>query len=74
MLFELVGLKIYFIIKHHKLLLETFLVLADIVFFLKMDLQSIVVNVVLLICAGVATVTNEATLMALPAVLIQFIC
>ena len=61
------SLEIHFRIKHNELLLEALSVWARKVVFLKVQLERIVVDVILLLSAAFSAVTNMAALVLVPA-------
>jgi hypothetical protein len=69
---KLVGLEVHLRLEHDKLLLETLAVRAHVVLLLEVVLKRVVVQVVVRL-ARVATVAEEATLVLVPAVLVQFV-
>jgi hypothetical protein len=73
MCFNLVGLQVHLRFENDKLFLQAFSVKTSEMIFLEVLLESIVVNVVLLLAVGGASVTNVAAFVSITAVSVQLV-
>jgi len=73
MCFNLVGLQVHLRLENDELFLQAFLVKANEMILLEVALKSVVVNVVLLLAVGRASVTDVAAFMFITAVSVQLI-
>ena len=71
--FDLVGFQIHLRFENNELLFQTFLVKTDEVILREMLLKSVVINVILLLAVGRASVTDVAAFMFIAAVGVQLI-
>ncbi len=73
MRFKLVRLEIHLGLKHNKLLVQTVLLHTEVVIFSKVNFERVVVDIVLLLPAGVPSIADMAALVPVSAVRIQLI-